>query len=409
MFSARQGFFRIGSSSVLRPPTFRRCAAIPDFPTANVARSVLPVLTDGVLTHDVTGRIVEWNDAAPRCFFVVDDALASPGPSNPLFHAVHDDGAPWPIETQPAQLALYQGRQVRDETMGIRRPDGSFTWLRVNAYPIHDDEGVVEGATTIFNDITEIFERASSQQASQRRFLTTFERSPVASLVVDPHGKLLAANAAFAMLVGRSVAELVAIDRFALAELGISMHLFNALTSPERNGTNAALIRVPTSRRRDPLRADADLCDRLAGLRPVLDGPSRRHHRACTVAARARAQRQPLPGDVRFVTDRSDDLRARRCRQAGQLGDGPAPLATGRADRRAVGRRIHPPRGTAPGEAVRGQGDEPVSGRRGSIASCDPTARSAGGAPTSRGSTPTRALRCSAKRSTTPPIVDATS
>lgn len=214
--------------------------AIPDFPSANVARSVLHVLTDGVLTHDAIGRIIQWNDAAPRLLRVGDDALSSSGPSNPLSSAVHADGSPWPIETQPAQLALYEGRQVRDETMGIRRPDGTFTWLRVNAYPIHDDDGVVAGATTIFNDITEIFERATSQQATQRRFLTTFERSPVGSLIVGPHGKLLAANAAFAALVGRSVDEIVAIDRFALAEQGISMHLFNALTSPERNGTNAA-------------------------------------------------------------------------------------------------------------------------------------------------------------------------
>ena len=214
--------------------------AIPDFPTSNVARSVLPVLTDGVLTHDLAGHIVEWNDAAPRLLRTADDALTTSGPSNPLCHAVHADGSPWPIETQPAQLALYQGRQVRDETMGIRRPDGTFTWLRVNAYPIHDADGALEGATTIFNDITDMFERAASQQATQSRFVTTFERSPVASLVVGTQGKLLAANAAFAMLVGRSVAELVTIDRFALAELGISMHLFNALSSPERNGTNAA-------------------------------------------------------------------------------------------------------------------------------------------------------------------------
>ena len=222
------------------------------------------------------------------------------------------------------------------------------------------------GATTIFNDITDIFEQATSQQASQRRFLTTFERSPVGSLIVGPDGTLLAANLAFATLIGRPVTEIVAIDRFALAELGISMHLFIALTSPRAQRYERGVVRVPTSRRRGPLRPDPDLRDRMAGLRSVLDGPSRRHDGVGTVADRARAQRQPLPGDVRFVTDRADDLRARRCRQACQPGDGSAPRPAGGADRRVVGRRFHPPRGTAPGEAVRGQGDESLGRRRGS-------------------------------------------
>ena len=213
--------------------------AIPDLPVSKPAGFVLHVLTDGVLTHDVTGRIVQWNDAAPRILRVADDAFGASS-SNPLWHAVHADGSPWPIETQPAQLALYQGIQVHDETMGIRQPDGTFVWLRVNAYPTHDDEGVVDGATTIFNEITDLFDRATSQQASHRRFLTTFERSPVGSLIVGPSGTLLAANLAFATLIGRPIADIIAIDRFALAEQGISMHLFIALTSPERNGTNAA-------------------------------------------------------------------------------------------------------------------------------------------------------------------------
>jgi diguanylate cyclase (GGDEF)-like protein/PAS domain S-box-containing protein len=211
--------------------------AIPDLPVSNITGSLL--LSDGVLTHDAAGRVTRWNDAAPRILQISGDALASPS-TNPLWQAIHDDGSPWPIETQPAQLALYEGVQVRDETMGIRQPDGTFTWLRVNAYPIHNDKGVVDGATTIFNDITDIFEQATAQQASQRRFLTTFERSPVGSLIVGPDGTPLAANLAFATLIGRPAAEIVANDRFALAELGISMHLFIALTSPERNGTNAA-------------------------------------------------------------------------------------------------------------------------------------------------------------------------
>ena len=213
--------------------------AIPDLPVSNLRGSVLDDFADGVLTHDATGSIVEWNAAAPRILRIDDDALGSPS-LNPLWHAVHADGSSWPIETQPAQLALYGGRHVRDETMGIRRPDGTFTWLRVNAYVTHDDDGEVDGVRTVFNDITEIFERATSQQATQRRFLTTFERSPVGSLIVGPRGNFLAANHAFAAIVGRTVAEVVSIDRFALAEEGISMHLFNALTSPQRDGTNAA-------------------------------------------------------------------------------------------------------------------------------------------------------------------------
>jgi PAS domain S-box-containing protein/diguanylate cyclase (GGDEF)-like protein len=192
------------------------------------------------LTHDATGHIVQWNDAALGILGADGGALAATDSSNPLWRAVHADGSPWPLETQPAQLALHAGQPVRDETMGIRRPDDTFTWVRTNAYPIHDGTGAVVGASTIFNDITDILERATAQAAAQRRFLTAFERTAVGNLIVSQDGTFLAANPALAALIGRTVAAILAIDRFGLAEQGISMHLFNALTSPQRDGTNAA-------------------------------------------------------------------------------------------------------------------------------------------------------------------------
>jgi PAS domain S-box-containing protein/diguanylate cyclase (GGDEF)-like protein len=221
-------------------PKVQEMRAIPDSPVSNIAFSVIEDLTDGVLTHDATGRVVQWNDAALRILGAGAGTLAAADSSNPLWQAVHADGSPWPLETQPAQLALHAGRPVRDETMGIHRPDGAFTWVRVNAYPVLDDFGAVEGATTIFNDITDILGRATSQVAAQRRFITAFDRTTVGNLIVSAEGEFLAANPALAMLFGRTVAELLAIDRFGLAEQGISMHLFNALTSPQRDGTNAA-------------------------------------------------------------------------------------------------------------------------------------------------------------------------
>ena len=217
------------------------------------------------------------------------------------------------------------GRQVRDETMGIRRPDGTFTWLRVNAYPIHDDDGVVDGATTIFNDITDIFERATSQQASA----TSIPHHVRAFAGRQPHrrpGRDAPRGQPRVRDARRAHRRRARRDRPVRARR--TGHLDAPVQRPHVAGAQRherRVVRVPTSRRRGPLRPDPDLRDRMAGLRPVLDGPSRRHHRAGTVADRARAQRQPLPGDVRFVTDRADDLRARRCRQACQPGDGPAP------------------------------------------------------------------------------------
>ena len=213
---------------------------LPDLPAPQIVGSVLELLSDGVLSHDTTGRIVHWNASALRILGTTGDGLRAFDASNAWWQAVHADGTPWPLETQPAQLVLHAHQPVRDETMGIRRPDGSFIWLRVNAYPSHDAGGAIEGATTIFNDITDILELATAQRASQHRFLTAFERTAVGNLIVGADGTFLAVNPAFAALVGRTIPEVLAIGRFGLAEQAISMHLFNALTSPERNGTNGA-------------------------------------------------------------------------------------------------------------------------------------------------------------------------
>lgn len=46
---------------------------------------------------------------------------------------MHEDGSAFPGDTHPSIVALETGSSVRDVVMGVLKPDGTLTWILVNA------------------------------------------------------------------------------------------------------------------------------------------------------------------------------------------------------------------------------------------------------------------------------------
>ena len=106
-------------------------------------RTVVDQLEEGVILQDTGSQIVTCNDAAHRILGLTRDQLEGRTSLDPHWHAVHADGSPWPGEEHPAPVALRTGEPQLRQMMGVHKPDGTLTWITINARPLRhrsDDE-----------------------------------------------------------------------------------------------------------------------------------------------------------------------------------------------------------------------------------------------------------------------------
>jgi PAS domain S-box-containing protein len=118
-------------------------------------RSVIAAMQDGMMIMDTGGSIVSCNAAAERILGQSTEQIMGRTPLDPRWQAVLEDGSPVPDEN-PAMATLRTGRPFTGAVMGVHKPDGTLTWITVNAQPLFEADGrTLAGVAASFEDITE--------------------------------------------------------------------------------------------------------------------------------------------------------------------------------------------------------------------------------------------------------------
>ncbi len=120
----------------------------------NVFRTLFETIPVGVVYQDPDGRITSANPAAQRILGLSIDQLQGRTSMDPSWHAIHEDGSPFPGDQHPVSRALKTGRPQSNVLMGIATPGRDRVWILVSATPLFDDGKVVQAYAT-FEDITE--------------------------------------------------------------------------------------------------------------------------------------------------------------------------------------------------------------------------------------------------------------
>jgi diguanylate cyclase (GGDEF)-like protein/PAS domain S-box-containing protein len=140
------------------PPNVSSWALAAAFSTPlgeGLVRATLDSLGEGVLLLASDSSIIEANEAASRILGLTRDQLMGRTSFDPEWRCVHRDGSDFPADTHPSVVALREQRSVRDVVMGVHKPDGSLSWLVVNAEPVADGDGTDTGTIVCtFSDIT---------------------------------------------------------------------------------------------------------------------------------------------------------------------------------------------------------------------------------------------------------------
>ncbi|MBN2131895.1 MAG: PAS domain S-box protein, partial [Sedimentisphaerales bacterium] len=113
-------------------------------------------------------------------------------------------GAPFPDEELPFSRVMRTSKPVYDVRHAISAADGTRTLLRINAAPLFDEAGAVEGMVATIEDITEMVKAEESLRASEERFRNIFEHAVLGFYQTTPEGRLLAANPSLVRMLGYS-------------------------------------------------------------------------------------------------------------------------------------------------------------------------------------------------------------
>ena len=117
-------------------------------------RSVVTTIREGIVVQNGEGMFVTCNPSAELILGIAREALV--GTHCSQLQALRENGAEYPEEERPSQVALRTGQPCTEESMGVRRPDGREVWVSVHSVPlIHPGEIKAHAIVSSFADVTE--------------------------------------------------------------------------------------------------------------------------------------------------------------------------------------------------------------------------------------------------------------
>ena len=127
---------------------------------SGVYETIVRVLEEGVAVFNADGRLLTCNPAAERLLELELGQLKGQRLIGPQRYLVDEDGAALTAPNHPL-YTCFQSGQAETFVLGLHKPSGAFSWLRVNVQPIEQGGGVIYVAVS-FIDVTE-------QRETQRR------------------------------------------------------------------------------------------------------------------------------------------------------------------------------------------------------------------------------------------------
>ena len=117
--------------------------------------AVFMTMAEGAVCQSASGEITAVNPAAERIQGRSAHQMLGLTSDSPDWEAIHADGTPFPGTDHPSMMTLRTGEPYSNVIMGIRKPDGTRTWISVNSQPLMSAGSSRPSAViTTFHDIS---------------------------------------------------------------------------------------------------------------------------------------------------------------------------------------------------------------------------------------------------------------
>ncbi len=193
----------------------RRTAALRE--AEERSRATLTSMAEGVVMQDASGKIVQCNAAAERILGLTREQMEGLTSVDHRWRSIHEDGSPFPGEDHPAMVALRTGDAVSDVVMGVHKPDGTLTWISINAEPVPAAPGETHHAVvTTFADVTVLRGATAALQDRGKRLRAYFDSPAVGVAITSQETGFVEVNDQFCAMLGYSREELLRLNWTAL-------------------------------------------------------------------------------------------------------------------------------------------------------------------------------------------------
>ncbi len=139
-------------------------------------RAVVDSANEGMLVYDRQFVIIAGNRAAERIIGLkLGELIGKPGFTS-ILPCVNERGEPLREEERPTRITVRTGEPQTARIVGIKRPDGTITWLSFNTALLRRlDETDHYGLVSTITDITAQRNSEALLRESEARFRRTFE------------------------------------------------------------------------------------------------------------------------------------------------------------------------------------------------------------------------------------------
>src|SRR5688500_14258346 len=173
-------------------------------------RAVVDSANEGMLVYDGSLNIINANRAAERILGLpLGELIGKPGFTS-LLPCIEQDGTPLAPENRPTRLTVRTGTPQTGRRIGIKRPDGSTTWLDVNtAFLRRFDETVHYGLVSTVTDVTAQHDAEMRLRESEERYRRTFELAASGMAHISLQRRFLRVNRKLCEILGYPEQELL--------------------------------------------------------------------------------------------------------------------------------------------------------------------------------------------------------
>jgi PAS domain S-box-containing protein len=173
-------------------------------------RAVVDSANEGMLVYDRRLLVVSVNRAAERILRLpASELIGKPGFTS-LLPCISEDGAPLGPDERPTLTTVHAGQPQTDRVVGVKRSDGSVTWLSVSTTFLRRmDETEHYGLVSTITDITAQHDAEQRLRESERRFRNTFELAGSGMAHIGMDRRFIRVNRRLCEILGYPEAELL--------------------------------------------------------------------------------------------------------------------------------------------------------------------------------------------------------
>ncbi|TAK80644.1 MAG: PAS domain S-box protein [Betaproteobacteria bacterium] len=193
-------------------------------------RAIIDSANDGIIVCDRDMAVVDCNAAAERIVGLAADKLIGTQGFTSILPCVAEDGSPLAVEERPLRRTVREGKPLSGVVIGIKRDDGSITWLLVNTgFLRRPGEQSYYGIVATVADISAQRRAEAAVRDSEALFRTSFELASSGIAHVDLDGHFMRVNRRLTEILGYPENELIG-----RSVKDVSFHDDRDVTDPQR-------------------------------------------------------------------------------------------------------------------------------------------------------------------------------